>query len=130
MSYSKAYKVYSGVYNSKMTSKQRNWRDIDFNIEMAITWASQGRVMLAKLRLESAQEEASKTGFEIPKGKLDRLSLAYKYGIESSLGIARINAEEEFYEKAQVYLKRAKDTASEIGLDISERVSEIEKIMG
>ncbi len=104
---------------------QKAWKDIRYNLGMALLWAKQGRVRLTKRRIGHAQTFANVTGIEIPMKRLDEINLAYEHSIDLNLALSEKAAEKEKYTHSRIYLERAIDSALEIGRDISEKVCEI-----
>jgi tetratricopeptide (TPR) repeat protein len=93
----------------------------------ARSWANDGMVAVALGELKEAQEYAAKVGIEIPEATLKEIEeTAYRSGVEAALGYARSWANDGMVAVALGELKEAQEYAAKVGIDISDRVREIE----
>ena len=89
--------------------------------------ASSGEVSTALFYLEQAREYAGKVGVPLSVATLQEVEqTAYRSGIKASLGNAKKQASSGEVSTARFYLEQAREYAGKVGLDITDRLQEIE----
>ena len=100
---------------------------IEASLGKAKKQASSGEVSGALFYLEQARGYAGKVGVPLPVVTLQTVEqTAYRSGIEASLGNAKKQASSGEVSTARFYLEQAREYAGKVGLDITDRLQEIE----